>query len=165
MLLQNRSTNLKLLLPYGFSASAGYTFCDTKAKSVTLDKKTQQYNMSLQFAMGNRNTTKASPLGTRPLYLLKQVMWVKTLKASCRVCCRLLINDVRRVHGNMPAMTGTTQAEVQACCDKNGAHIASIVGRFFCLLDFLPEPLSDEASAPNSKNCAFFFQKLFWVYS
>lgn len=25
-----------------------------------------------------------------------------------------LINDVRRVHGNMPAMTGTTQAEVQA---------------------------------------------------
>lgn len=40
------STNLKLLLPYGFSASAGYTFCDTKAKSVTLDKKTQQYKMS-----------------------------------------------------------------------------------------------------------------------
>ncbi len=25
-----------------------------------------------------------------------------------------LINDVRRVHGNMPAMTGTTQVEVQA---------------------------------------------------
>ena len=37
------SANLKLLLPYGFALSAGYTFCNSKAKSVTLDKKTQEY--------------------------------------------------------------------------------------------------------------------------
>lgn len=40
------SANMKLLLPMGFSASAGYTFCDSKAKSVTLDKKTQEYHVS-----------------------------------------------------------------------------------------------------------------------
>lgn len=37
------SANVKLLLPYGLAVSAGYAFCDSKAKSTTLDKKTQEY--------------------------------------------------------------------------------------------------------------------------
>lgn len=37
------SANVKLLLPCGFSLSGGYTFSDSKAKTRTLDKKTQEY--------------------------------------------------------------------------------------------------------------------------
>ncbi len=40
------SANLKLLLPYGFAVSTSYTFCDSKAKTVTLNKKTQKYNIT-----------------------------------------------------------------------------------------------------------------------
>ena len=37
------NVNVKLLLPYGFSLSGGYTYTDSRATTVTLDAKTQQY--------------------------------------------------------------------------------------------------------------------------
>lgn len=37
------TANIKLLLPYGFTLSGGYTLCDSKAKTQTLDGKTQEY--------------------------------------------------------------------------------------------------------------------------
>ena len=41
--LRGISASLKLLLPYGFMVSGGYTFTDSKAETQTLDSKTQQY--------------------------------------------------------------------------------------------------------------------------
>lgn len=40
------SANAKVFLPGGFSVSGGYTWSDSKAKSVTLDKKTQAYTIT-----------------------------------------------------------------------------------------------------------------------
>ena len=37
------NANVKFILPLGFSLSAGYTYTDSRAISVTLDTKTQQY--------------------------------------------------------------------------------------------------------------------------
>ena len=37
------SANLKLLLPYGFTLAGGYTLSDSKAETIALDKKTQEY--------------------------------------------------------------------------------------------------------------------------
>lgn len=37
------NANVKFILPYGFSIAAGYTYTDSKATTVTLDTKTQQY--------------------------------------------------------------------------------------------------------------------------
>ena len=37
------NANVKFILPLGFSLSAGYTYTDSRATSVTLDTKTQQY--------------------------------------------------------------------------------------------------------------------------
>lgn len=40
------STNVKFLLPYGFSISGGYTYTDSKAETKTLNKKTQLYEIA-----------------------------------------------------------------------------------------------------------------------
>lgn len=37
------SANVKFLLPCGFSLSGGYTYTDSKAKTMSLNKKTQEY--------------------------------------------------------------------------------------------------------------------------
>lgn len=41
--LKGISTNVKFLLPCGFTIGGGYTFTDSKAKTKTLDTKTQEY--------------------------------------------------------------------------------------------------------------------------
>jgi outer membrane receptor for ferrienterochelin and colicins len=41
--LRGFSASLKFLLPYGFTIGGGYTFTDSEAETLTLDKKTQQY--------------------------------------------------------------------------------------------------------------------------
>lgn len=41
--LKGISANVKFILPLGFSVGGSYTFTDSKAKTITLDKKTQEY--------------------------------------------------------------------------------------------------------------------------
>ena len=41
--LKGISANVKFILPGGFSLNGGYSYTDSKAKTVTLDAKTQQY--------------------------------------------------------------------------------------------------------------------------
>lgn len=41
--LKGISTNVKFLIPCGFTIGGGYTFTDSKAKTKTLDTKTQEY--------------------------------------------------------------------------------------------------------------------------
>lgn len=41
--LRGVSANVKFILPLGFSVGGSYTFTDSKAKTITLDKKTQAY--------------------------------------------------------------------------------------------------------------------------
>lgn len=40
------STNLKFLLPFGFTLGGGYTYNDSKAKTIALNTKTQEYEMT-----------------------------------------------------------------------------------------------------------------------
>lgn len=43
--LKGISANVKLLLPYGFTIGGGYSFTDSKAETMSLDTKTQQYSV------------------------------------------------------------------------------------------------------------------------